>query len=340
MAVKLARTWTDVVSEEGGMRTSSIVTALLILSALLAATGAQAAFPNFIPYSGRLSDGVGLTDDSRLDLRFTIYTCPCLATEAGCAEPCPADAPSGAVFRVTFQGDESVPVSAGYFSVKLGDGQVWDESVGWVAGNLTTLFASHDTLWLEITIAPGTDDERVLAPRQRVTATPYALHARTAEKAAGDLEARLAALEARVTAVESFLPIGTIVAWHRDLVEEAPPDLPEGWMRCDGQLVEDLESPFEGRLLPDLNGEGRFLRGSDHSGDVQSDSFKSHSHVSGAIYNVTDYAYGYTTFSGYYDGPAVSNPYTQSKHSPYTGSVGGDETRPKNMSVIWIIRVK
>ena len=54
----------------------------------------------------------------------------------------------------------------------------------------------------------------------------------------------------------STLPIGSIIAWHRDLLgeNEYKPELPPGWVRCDGQILDDKESPFNGCQIPNLNG--------------------------------------------------------------------------------------
>jgi len=59
-------------------------------------------------------------------------------------------------------------------------------------------------------------------------------------------------------------PIGAIVAWHRDMT--GVPDLPDGWLECNGQVVDDEASPLYRQTLPNLNGEKRFLRGGSPSG--------------------------------------------------------------------------
>lgn len=59
-------------------------------------------------------------------------------------------------------------------------------------------------------------------------------------------------------------PIGSIVAWHRDMA--GVPDLPDGWVECNGQAITDAASPFYRQTVPNLNGEGRFLRGWSTSG--------------------------------------------------------------------------
>jgi hypothetical protein len=60
------------------------------------------------------------------------------------------------------------------------------------------------------------------------------------------------------------LPVGTVVSWLKDYANT--PSLPAGWLACNGQVVSDSSSPYDGQMLPDLNNQKRFLRGSASSG--------------------------------------------------------------------------
>lgn len=51
-------------------------------------------------------------------------------------------------------------------------------------------------------------------------------------------------------------PIGSIKSWIRP---DASTSLPGGWLICDGSLVVDASSPFNGKIIPDLR--SRFPRG-------------------------------------------------------------------------------
>ena len=55
-------------------------------------------------------------------------------------------------------------------------------------------------------------------------------------------------------------PVGSIVAWHKSFANT--PALPDNWVQCNGQTLDDPDSPYDGATLPNLNGDGRFLRGS------------------------------------------------------------------------------
>lgn len=61
---------------------------------------------------------------------------------------------------------------------------------------------------------------------------------------------------------DTALPVGTVVAWLSHMGGE----LPDGWLECNGQTVEDPRSPLHRQALPDLNGRRLTLRGGPTSG--------------------------------------------------------------------------
>lgn len=135
------------------------------------------------------------------------------------------------------------------------------------------------------------------------------------------------------TPTNALVPIGSIVAWHKNFV--GTPGLPDGWLECNGQTVSDAGSPLNGQVLPDLNGNGRFLRGATTSGTLQTDELKGHSHMlSGNNLIVTVVAGGGTQNIPSGGGGGLFSA------TPGTAQTGGTETRPINMSVVWIIRIK
>lgn len=143
----------------------------------------------------------------------------------------------------------------------------------------------------------------------------------------------------------SGTPPGTVVAF-------AGGSVPAGWLECNGQAVGRTAAPElftaigviygtgDGSTtfnLPDLRGE--FLRGWDHTrgvdagralGSGQADETRAHTHTlpleSGGSSNqqsLTD------------TGNTDEGPYG----SPTTGSTGGAETRPRNVAVMYIIKI-
>lgn len=160
----------------------------------------------------------------------------------------------------------------------------------------------------------------------------------------------------------ALVPIGSIVAWHKALVGASAP--PAGWVECNGQVLSDPASTLDGQTIPDLNGESLFLRGGLSAGQVQDEDVSvdglfvdmAHSH-SLSTSHVSANRDGGGNFSGSSNTgiPAFQSasywntlPLAGSDHTHTVGSYsgqhsvqgGGTETRPKNMSVVWIMRVR
>ena len=176
-----------------------------------------------------------------------------------------------------------------------------------------------------------------------------------------------------MTGAFDTLPLGTILAWHRDLA--GTPELPEGWVECDGTLVDDPLSPYNGLSVPNLNNApnswntgGSFLRGAVTSGTMQDDRFQGHGHADGGHSHGNDaHSHGVPMGNNTPTGPDiwVQHADTQGGFWGYAGTTSnginihaananvahptdlgyyppryGSETRPVNMSVIWIIKIR
>ena len=143
-------------------------------------------------------------------------------------------------------------------------------------------------------------------------------------------------INANFTVIENTIgglnspPVGSIVAWHKDFANT--PALPDGWVECDGTAINDTASVYHGQNTPNLNGDGRFLRGSPTSGTPQADSFRSHNHAPGSGNWFHAFQPGGSTGGGGGTG-LESFPAT-------TANTGGTETRPINMSVVYIMRIR
>ncbi len=141
----------------------------------------------------------------------------------------------------------------------------------------------------------------------------------------------------------SHLPVGTILAWHKSLA--GTPQLPDGWVECNGQVLIDPQSIYNGETMPDLNNpketwntKGAFLRGDTTSGTFEDDQFEDHTHYlrgrsTGPIFNgppyYADLGNGFANFEAVYTGvDEVKDGRT------------GTETRPVNMTVVWIMKVR
>ena len=125
--------------------------------------------------------------------------------------------------------------------------------------------------------------------------------------------------------------------------------------RCNGAVIL-APSPWEGETTPNINGEERFLRGGVDSVQLETeeDSLQSHTHdVSDSghdhgyedIYTDTDeltipngntYGYQYTHHSH----ASTTNSATSNiKVTDVNGARTSNETRPKNIRVVYIMKV-
>jgi len=151
-------------------------------------------------------------------------------------------------------------------------------------------------------------------------------------------------------------PIGSIIAWHKDFSNT--PALPYGWVECNGQTLNDPGSPYHNQVIPNLNGDPNganspglsekarmFLRGGTQSGNGENDAFQGHRHSVSGNYNIaatcsnsgSDDRRADCTSYGTAVSISIGDPTTDGTNgTPRTAS----ETRPKNMSVVWIMRVK
>jgi hypothetical protein len=126
-----------------------------------------------------------------------------------------------------------------------------------------------------------------------------ALPANNAPLNSAQIRTQLNALHAVVA------PVGSIMAWLKNLA--GVPALPGTWAECNGQTLDDPESPLHGQVLPALNTEQRFLRGAAISGGVGGiDYFGTASADNagvGATFAAvtTDFSPGATPFPPYYE---------------------------------------
>ncbi|HBB7211004.1 TPA: tail fiber protein [Escherichia coli] len=137
----------------------------------------------------------------------------------------------------------------------------------------------------------------------------------------------------------SALPVGVPVPWP-----SATP--PAGWLKCNGaafssEMYPNLARAYPTNKLPDLRGE--FIRGWDDGRGVdsgrallstQTDEFKSHSHYFERTWAQT----GFDTTGGYYLLAADVSGSVIQQRSDSTNSVGGRESRPRNIAFNYIVR--
>jgi microcystin-dependent protein len=278
-----------------------VLTLLLLTLASISVFGQTTAFN----YTGYLLDGTNAVTGGN-DLQFTLYTAPS------------GGLPVAGSLTLTNQ-----PVNNGVFVVALDFGDVFDGSAR----------------WLEIGTRPGGSANSFTNtfPRQSITATPYATFANNGK------------------------PVGGVIAF----VGVNPP---AGWLLCDGSAISrttyarlfanigtmwgsgDGTTTFN---LPDLR--GMFLRGVNGSradayadpdiltrtniasggntgnavGSIQLNTAEIHTHTYSKL-NLSQNARGFIPVIG-----AAGNPNFITLDS---GEAGGNETRPKNAYVNYIIK--
>lgn len=179
------------------------------------------------------------------------------------------------------------------------------------------------------------------------------------EQAFSDLESIFGAL----------VPIGAVLDWHKGL--KNCPALPANFVPCDGRVIVDPRSPFNGVQIEDVNGQGLFTRASTISGTIQAadtvipahaHSMNNHVHdlgghthgpgtfapsggvgnTAGALANTLSRA-GATVIAGWTmggtSGAAVGNTLGPSVANTAADGGSGTETRPKNISYVKIMRI-
>ena len=137
------------------------------------------------------------------------------------------------------------------------------------------------------------------------------------------------------------VPIGCILAWWKSNAKT--PSIPSGFVECNGQVLNDAESVFDGETMPSLNTTNRFLRGNTASGATGGSSthtlvtneMPAHTHtISGRMYN--------GSYFGLAAGADLSL-WTSFNDNPNTGSTGGGaahENKPPYYNIVWIMRIK
>jgi hypothetical protein len=392
-------------------------TALFAALLCLAQSSLHAAVPLLLNYQGKVFDSAGL---------------PLGSTGSGATL---ASSPINRkiIFRIwdassngnlKWSEEQTATIALGEFSVVLGNGAIVSGLAAGggtvtlpqeqaLRGDLSEVFASGADRFLEITVDDGsatinTSDVPV-SPRQQITSTGYAFHAKVADQiigtanltvdpatgivtAAGEITgasikttgagsitgthvgngaqltslagANISAgsvpLAALVTAVQQALvPAGIIDAYGGSTA-------PAGWLKCDGTLYNGSSYPalyaaiginfggYSGYFnVPDLR--GRFLRGwsngsgrdpdaasrygeysgqtgGDKIGSIQGDQLKSHNHyIARTVVDLNG-----DNWFDWYSGRSSTDDGTW--YGQYTESTGGNETRPINVSVNYIIK--
>ena len=137
-------------------------------------------------------------------------------------------------------------------------------------------------------------------------------------------------------------PVGSTIFWHKTMTNT--PELPASWVECNGQTLNDEDSVYHGQVIPDINGEDRFIRGSATSGTKQAatehNMFYMFATGNIAVYaNATDY--GLPLNRDRNTGSGANPSPIHDKHRDAGSNTNSRYTsRPINISMVAIMRIK
>jgi hypothetical protein len=140
-------------------------------------------------------------------------------------------------------------------------------------------------------------------------------------------------VNANFTAVENefkeigLVPIGSVIAWTKNLTNT--PALDQRFVECNGQVLSDGDSVYDGVTIPNLNGNNNFLRGNSTSGGTGGTATHTHSVPRDG------WGLGATT-----NGRIVTST-SQSNSCANANNTSGDAgTLPPYYNIVWIMRIK
>ena len=174
-----------------------------------------------------------------------------------------------------------------------------------------------------------------------------------------DEEAKNQEQDSAISDLDIF-PLGTIIPWVNKPAKNSlhTEEIPDGWVLCNGSTI--ARGVWKGDTTPNLNGEGRFLRGGDPHEvlNLEEHMVEDHTHVDeGHTHTDSGHDHGYTEYwtdcskcglDGCNCGENIRSSKTstgQANIQKSTANLGGlasgnkgSETRPINMRVIWIMK--
>ncbi len=307
-------------------RIAKIAATILIVGAYASSVLAD---NRLVPFQGRLTDGNAQAVNDVERITFVIY-----------------DEPTGGTPLWQEIHDE-VSIVGGQINVLLGSKSNLDDPNQ--NGNSEDQVNFTQARYLGITI--GADSNQEMVPRHQLVPS---FHARSADNSL-NLNNKPASYYALAHAQT---PLGSIVAWYKNF-KNISTVFPDGWVEMNGQVIDDAESPFHGEFVPNLNGEKRFLRGGTEAGVLEDDALQNHIHNFVGTRGTTEgpsvgniparsYADSHNNldrepgrFGPHQNEETHNHGFTPSGtiSNPSSGRTA-DETRPINMSVVWIIRIK
>ena len=128
-------------------------------------------------------------------------------------------------------------------------------------------------------------------------------------------------------------PVGSVLAWLKSYTNT--PALSSGWVECNGQVLSDGDSVYDGQTIPNLNG-GKFLRGASTSGGTGGTIIK-YLKTTGVVSNIN--AVG-DVIGSLSNGQALATFKGAGANTINWKSDEISDSRPPYYNVVWIMKVK
>ncbi len=188
--------------------------------------------------------------------------------------------------------------------------------------------------WLASEVQGSGDDRYTrLSPRQKLMPVPYSIYAQNSGAIKGideistdgtladNSDTAIPTEKAVKTYVDNqtvgTVPVGSVISWLKSFPNT--PSLPDNFVECNGQTLSDVDSPYNGQLIPNLNGASgaikRFLRGSMASGSTGGSDTHSH-------------------------GLQLGNTTVTSGSPGYCKGIYGSSNVPSYYEVVWVMRIR
>lgn len=135
------------------------------------------------------------------------------------------------------------------------------------------------------------------------------------------------------------LPIGTILSWNKTFTNT--PVLTGEWVECNGQVLSDAESVYNGATMPNLNSTNTFLRGNTTSTGTGGAATHNHLLAASGTQGNGNFDFSKVNTEGtkrWYSSDGSENTGNLTTSSDvYTNKINNE---PPYYNIVWIMKIK